>query len=333
MSARKILVPYDFNKNEIQNAVVQNLASAPGSPVTGQFYYDTGTNKFMWKNNAAFIDMLARANHSGTQLAATISDFDTQVRTSTLNQMTAPSADLSMNSKKLTNVLDGTSAQDAATYGQLQTVLNGRDFKDSVRVATTVAGTLATSFANGQTVDGVALVTGNRILIKDQAAGATNGVYTVNASGAPTRATDADTSAKVTANMTVLVEEGTANADKQFTLTTNNAITLDTTALVFALTGNGTTYTAGTGITLPGNAITLDMSVAVGKFSQSFGNGAASTFTITHSLGTLDVTVAIYEVSSGAEVECDIVRTSTSVVTLNVVSVPTNNQYRCVVHG
>ena len=60
-------------------------------------------------------DPLARANHTGTQTASTISNFDTQVRTSTLNQMAAPTTSLSMNTQKITNVVDPTSAQDAAT--------------------------------------------------------------------------------------------------------------------------------------------------------------------------------------------------------------------------
>lgn len=119
--------------------------------------------------------------------------------------------------------------------------LEKRDVKQSVRVATVSAGTLATSFENGDTVDGVVLATGDRILLKNQAAGAENGIYTVNASGAPTRATDANTSAKVTAGMLVVVTEGTVNADTVWLLSTNDAITLGTTALVFAqIAGAGT---------------------------------------------------------------------------------------------
>ncbi len=101
-------------------------------------------------------------------------------------------------------------------------VKQGLDIKDSVRVATTSAGTLSSAFANGQTVDGVSLATGDRILIKDQSDATENGVYTVNASGAPTRATDFDSSADVTAGAFVFVAEGTANADSGFVLTTND---------------------------------------------------------------------------------------------------------------
>ena len=56
---------------------------------------------------------------------------------------------------------------------------------NSVRVATTANGTLSSAFANGQTVDGVTLATNDRILLKNQSTGSENGIYTVNASGAP----------------------------------------------------------------------------------------------------------------------------------------------------
>ena len=108
------------------------------------------------------------------------------------------------------------------------------DYKDSCRVATTANGTLSSAFANGQTIDGVTLATGNRILIKNQTAGETNGIYTVNATGAPTRAIDANISSKVTSGLFTTVSEGSTNADKSFVLTTNDTIVLDTTALTFA---------------------------------------------------------------------------------------------------
>ncbi len=105
------------------------------------------------------------------------------------------------------------------------------NLKDAVRVATTANWVLATAFANWQTVDGVVLATGNRILIKNQTTASENGIYTVNASGAPTRATDADTASDI-ADAVVYVSQGTTNADTGWKLVTDN-ITLWTTALVF----------------------------------------------------------------------------------------------------
>jgi len=105
-------------------------------------------------------------------------------------------------------------------------------WKQGVRVATAAAGTLASSFENGDTVDGVVLATGDRILLKDQTSQTENGIYTVNASGAPTRATDADSSAELV-SCAVFVEEGTVNKDKAFVCTNNATITLGSTSIVF----------------------------------------------------------------------------------------------------
>lgn len=113
---------------------------------------------------------------------------------------------------------------------------DGYTYKAGVRVATTTAGTLATSFENGDTVDGVALVTGDRILIKDQAAAAENGVYVVASSGAPTRAFDADAGAEFV-GAAFVVAEGTANAGKTFACQNGSAPTLGSTAITFAQGG------------------------------------------------------------------------------------------------
>jgi hypothetical protein len=114
----------------------------------------------------------------------------------------------------------------------------GLSWKQAVRAATTAALTLASDFENGDTVDGVVLATGDRILIKNQAAQTENGIYIVAASGAPTRATDADSGAELV-GAAVFVSEGTANADTAWTCTTNATITLGATNIVFAQFGAG----------------------------------------------------------------------------------------------
>lgn len=105
------------------------------------------------------------------------------------------------------------------------------NLKDAVRVATTSAGTLATSFANGQTVDGVVLATNDRILIKNQSSGQENGIYIVQSSGAPVRSIDADTATDI-ADAVVYVSQWTVNADTGWKLVTDS-ITLNTTPLVW----------------------------------------------------------------------------------------------------
>lgn len=109
-----------------------------------------------------------------------------------------------------------------------------RDAKQSARVATVGPITLS----GAQTIDGVAVVAGDRVLVKDQAAASANGLY-VAAVGAWTRSTDADTSAKVTPGLLVAIEEGTANGDTLWQLVTDGAIVLGTTALAFVPFYNG----------------------------------------------------------------------------------------------
>lgn len=182
--------------------------------------------------------------------AAKISDFNTQVRTNRLDQMAAPTASVSLNSQTITNLLDPVNAQDAATKAYVDATKQGLDVKDSVRAATTAAITLSGT----QTVDGVALAVGDRVLVKDQGSAAANGLYLV-AAGAWTRTTDANTSAKVTAGLFTFVSEGTVNADSGWVLTTNDAIVLDTTALSFTQFSGAGQITAGAGLTKTGNTI------------------------------------------------------------------------------
>lgn len=120
--------------------------------------------------------------------------------------------------------------------------------KDAVIAATTVAGTLATSFENNDVIDGVTLATGNRILIKNQAAAEENGIYTVNASGAPTRATDFDAVGEIPVGAEMFVQSGTANSGKKYTQTLV-VTTLNTDPISFVLTGgaSGTSWGAISG--------------------------------------------------------------------------------------
>lgn len=325
--AKKFLHSIDLAKNEIQNAVAQVLGAAPSTPVPGQFYYDSTTGALTWRNGSAWVNPLARANHTGTQTASTISDFDTQVRTNRLDQMAAPTADVSFNSRKITGLATPTDATDAATKGYVDAAVNGTDWKQSVRVATTAnLGALSGLL----TIDGITLVAGDRVLVKDQSTGSANGIY-VSGSGAWSRATDADENAEVTAGLSVMVTEGTTNADTQWRLTTNDAIVVGTTPLVFAQIGAGSSYSEGTGIDIVGNVINVDTAVVVRKFSQNVGSGTS--VAITHGLNNLDVQVQVYEISTGDTVECDVKRNSVNQVTLGFASAVTADVYRVVVQG
>lgn len=140
------------------------------------------------------------------------------------------------------------------------------DMKGSVRAATTANITLSGT----QTIDGVAVVAGNRVLVKDQSTGANNGIYAV-AAGSWTRATDFDTSAEVTSGLTVTVEEGTTNGGKMFMLTTANPITLASTALTFTKIDAGDLMAANNLSDLT-NASTArsNLGVAIGSQVQAY---------------------------------------------------------------
>ena len=190
---------------------------------------------------------------------------------------------------KLVNLATPTDPTDAANKSYVDGLVNGLDWKNSVRLSTTAAlaantpagsgiGKTLTADANGAlSVDGVAVAVNDRILVKNEAAGADNGIYIVTDTGDGsnpfilTRATDADQSAEVTANLAAFVEEGTASADTGWVLTTNNPITLDTTALVFSqFTGVGS-LSAGAGILKTGSQ--LDVELDTGADAQGTGNG------------------------------------------------------------
>lgn len=119
--------------------------------------------------------------------------------------------------------------------------LSGTSWKQAVRVATTEALTLATDFEDGDTVDGVVLATGDRFLNKNAADPAENGIYTVNASGAPTRATDFDGASEIL-GAGVYVIAGTVNGGSIWLNTNTSAVTIGTTALTFAKFAGGNAW-------------------------------------------------------------------------------------------
>jgi len=194
-----------------------------------------------------------------TLTSAKVSDFDTQVRTSRLDQMTAPTGAVGFNSQKITGLADPTADADAANKGYVDGVAQGLDVKDSVKATTTANGTLSSAFANGQTIDGVSLSTNDRILLKDQNTATENGIYKVNASGAPTRVDDLTTGADA-AGAFVFVEQGTVNAENGFVCTSNKgSAVVGTNNLTFAQFSGAGQIIAGDGLDKSGNTLSLDL--------------------------------------------------------------------------
>jgi hypothetical protein len=183
------------------------------------------------------------------------------------------SGDIDADTSKIINLTDPTGAQDAATKSYVDAVSSGLDVKGSCVLGTAAAlpactyangssgvGATLTGDANGAlTVDGVAVVAANRILVKNQAAAAQNGIYTVSATGSGgavfvlTRATDSDTSTEFNSGAFVFVEKGTANADNGYVMTQDTTITFGSTTISFDQFSGAGQVTAGAALTKTGN--------------------------------------------------------------------------------
>ena len=163
---------------------------------------------------------------------------------------------VNVNNSRISNVTDPTQAQDAATKAYVDAVKQALDIKDSVRVATTANITIATALNVGDTIDGVTLADGDRVLVKNQSTGSENGIYIAGSS--PVRSADANTSAEVTSGMFCFIEEGTVNGDNGFVLTTNDPITLDTTALTFTQFNGAGQIIAGDALSKSGNTLNVN---------------------------------------------------------------------------
>ena len=234
---------------------------------------------------------------------------------------------LDANGFKVQNLSDPAAAQDAATKAYVDATAQGYKWKEPVRAATTANITLS----GAQTIDGVSVVAGDRVLVKNQSTASANGIY-VAAAGAWSRATDFDVSAEVL-GASCFVSEGTALGNTVWVLTTDGPITLATTALTFTQTNGGTSYTAGPGISISGGVVSIDTAVTARKVSAAIGDGSSTTLTVTHNLNTQDVMVSVYDAATRTGVICDWVANGVNTVQLTFGTAPTSGQYRVTVVG
>lgn len=148
---------------------------------------------------------------------------------------------------------------DVATKSYVDGIAQGIKWKQPARVMASANIDISTGLAAGQSVDGVTLVAGDRVLLVGQTTGSQNGVYVSPASGAASRATDLDAGSEFP-SAAIFVSEGTA-ADTGWTCT-NDSVTVGTTAITFVqFTGLGS-IVAGAGLTKSGN--TIDVNVGNG---------------------------------------------------------------------
>jgi hypothetical protein len=179
-----------------------------------------------------------------------------------------------------------------ALTSYVDSVAEGLHIHASVVAATTTNITLATDVENGDTLDGVTLATGNRILVKNQSTESENGIYVVSASGAPSRATDFDSPSEIDGGDFVFVTGGTSN-DNTGWVQTNTVGTVGTDAIYFSQFSGAGTYSAGTGLTLTGSVFSINTGTTVDlSTSQSLSNKTLASAVATTAL-TLNATAEL----------------------------------------
>ena len=167
---------------------------------------------------------------------ALLDDADASAQRTTLGLGTIATQNannVSISGGSVTGLGDPSSTSDAATKNYVDQAVAGLRTRIVAEAATTANISLTTDLQNGDTIDGVTLVTGDRVLVKDQSTASENGLYTVVASGAASRDTEYDTITELSGQM-VVVNQGTSNDNKIFLCTTNTTATLDTDDITFS---------------------------------------------------------------------------------------------------
>ena len=292
--AQKFLTNLDLNQNQLINATFEVLATNPSTNLTdGRMYFDSaeGVIKIYdataaaWRKIVAGYDgVTAGVISSGTHaLSLTITEDNGQI-TVTPNLADGTNAGL-LSASDFTKLANSTADATAnrlvirdgsgnakvatpsdsahiATKGYVDSARQGLDVKQSVRVASTANVAIATALEAGDVIDGVTLVAGDRVLLKNQTTTSENGIYVAVASGAASRSTDANGTAdtgELKPGTFAFVEEGTVNFDSGFVISTDGTITVGSTGITWTQFSGAGSFEAGDGLSKSGTQVNVNV--------------------------------------------------------------------------
>jgi hypothetical protein len=280
---RRFATSIDLMGLALLNAALNPVSSDPaglGAGDVGRMWVNTAVPTVKYWNGTTAIDLLARANQTGTQLASTISNFTAAVQAIQWSSMATPTGSVNMGSQNFTNLAAASGSGQAVEYAQfnnaIAAVQSGMDFK--APPATVVVTTNMSLSSPGATINGHTMVAGDTVLLTGQSTASQNGIYTWNSSTSLTRRSDSNTNTSIYSGTMISVGAAdNTNPDTVWMQTTvgtgtNGAIVLGTDSQTWIKPFTTTTYTAGNGINIVGSTISAKQGTGTAQSANAAMN-------------------------------------------------------------